>query len=75
VLYRLLLSPVTLSDANYPKPPHFRHNFHQPWLGTFCRRESRLWKVGVGLVGEYRVSLSRCQTSKLYRMPFRDQRK
>jgi len=21
----LVLFPVTLSDANYPKPPHFRH--------------------------------------------------
>jgi len=25
VLYRLVLFPVTLSDANYPTPPHFRH--------------------------------------------------
>jgi len=25
VLYRLVLFPVTLSDTNYPKPPHFRH--------------------------------------------------
>jgi len=24
VLYRLVLFPVTLHDANYPKPPHFR---------------------------------------------------
>ena len=25
VLYRLVLFPVTLSDAKYPKPPRFRH--------------------------------------------------
>jgi len=25
VLYRLVLFAVTMSDANYHKPPHFRH--------------------------------------------------
>jgi len=49
VLYRLVLFPVTLSDANYPKPPNFRHLcivFH-----IFVVSAARDFKFGRKIVG------------------------
>jgi len=40
VLYRLNLFPVTLSDANYPKPPHFDILFRLSYI--FVARDSNL---------------------------------
>jgi len=40
VLYRLVLFPVTLSDANYPKPPRFRH-----FVSSFTTKTAKIKKV------------------------------